>query len=375
MISAAARERAAPWVAWGGPRNELRLRLVGMVAAAAMAAAPVAAAPEADLIVHGGPVLTLDPAQPRLEAVAFRSGVVLAFGSWEEVLALRGPRTRELDLRGRVLMPSFKDHHVHLLNLGLALLNHERHGALQAELYGLDLERIAATLATRCHRAPPGSWGHRLRLEPGSLGRLGAAGSRAAHGSVPRQPGAARTGRRPCGWANRKALRFARAAEAEPFGSRVVGGERGVPAGALLERANEPLLARVPPLEDADVIAAFRKAAESLAARGVTQADDAGFLSPPGLVDLMAPFERYLALLVRADAAKPLPIRVGLMIPAPSALAERVLSEPHELSPRLRVTHLKLFADGALGSRGAALSHPYADDPSTHGVPPWTGRS
>jgi predicted amidohydrolase YtcJ len=38
------------------------------------------------------------------------------------------------------------------------------------------------------------------------------------------------------------------------------------------------------------------------------------------------------------------------------------------LSPRIRITHLKLFADGALGSRGAALTHPYADDPATTGV-------
>jgi predicted amidohydrolase YtcJ len=62
-------------------------------------------------------------------------------------------------------------------------------------------------------------------------------------------------------------------------------------------------------------------------------------------------------------------VRIQLMVPAPSDLAERVLAGPRVLSPRLRVTHLKLFADGALGSRGAALSHPYADDATTHGVP------
>jgi hypothetical protein len=67
-----------------------------------------------------------------------------------------------------------------------------------------------------------------------------------------------------------------------------------------------------------------------------------------------------------------LPLRVNLMIPAPGALADAVVSSPaseRTLSPRVRVTHLKLFADGALGSRGAALTHPYADDPHTSGVP------
>ena len=162
------------------------------------------------------------------------------------------------------------------------------------------------------------------------------------------------------GWANRAALRFAPAAGAEPRGHESHAARTERASGALLERANEPLfgVARMPPLGDADVIAAFRKAVASLAARGVTEADDAGFLSPPGLVDLEASLARYLDLLTRADAETPLPVRVGLMIPAPSALAARVLSGPRELSPRLHVTHLKLFADGALGSRGAALSHP-----------------
>jgi predicted amidohydrolase YtcJ len=342
------------------------LHLVGMIVAAALAAAP---APAADLIVHGGTVLTLEPARPRVEAVAFGNGVVMALGSREELLALRGPRTRELDLGGRVLIPSFKDHHVHLLNLGLALLDHERHGALQAELFGLDLDQIVTALAARCDRAASGSWVTGSGWSQGAWGDSALPGHERLSEACPANPVLLARVDGHAGWANRAALRFALAREAEPFGSRVLRGERGEPAGALLERANEPLLARVPALEDADVIAAYRRAAESLAARGVTEADDAGALSPPGLVDLEAPFERYLALLVRADAAKPLPIRVGLMIPAPSALAERVLSEPHQLSPRLRVTHLKLFADGALGSRGAALSRPYADDPSTDGVP------
>jgi len=75
--------------------------------------------------------------------------------------------------------------------------------------------------------------------------------------------------------------------------------------------------------------------------------------------------------LVEADLEEPLPLRVHLMVPAPSALAERIVADPNrfrQLTPRIGVTHLKLFVDGALGSRGAWLSHPYADDPMTTGV-------
>jgi predicted amidohydrolase YtcJ len=347
------------------------MRALGLILilAAVVAGGVAAPRPEAEWIVHGGPVLTLDPGGPRVEAAAFAGGVVLALGAMEDVRELRGAHTRELDLGGRVLMPSFKDHHVHLLNLGLALLNRERDAALQAELAGLDVESIAATLAERCGQAPAGAWVTGAGWSQGIWGDSALPGHEPLTRACPDNPVLLARVDGHAGWANRAALRFAPAAGGEPPGSRVARDENGAPTGALLERANEPLLALVPPLAEADVIAAFHEAVESLAARGVTEADDAGFLSPPGLVDLEASLERYLDLLSRADSGKPLPVRVGLMIPAPSALATRVLSGPRELSPRLHVTHLKLFADGALGSRGAALSHAYADDPSTHGVP------
>ena len=347
----------------------MRALILILTLAAVVGDGVAAGVPAADWIVHGGPVLTLDPGRPRVEAAAFAGGEVLALGALKNVLALRGPLTQELDLDGRVLMPSFKDHHVHLLNLGLTLLNRERNAALQAELAGLDVETIAATLAERCRQAAAGSWVTGAGWSQGVWGASALPGHEPLTRACPDNPVLLARVDGHAGWANRAALRFAPPAGAEPPGSRIVRDEDGTPSGALLERANEPLLARVPPLAEADVIAAFRKAVESLAERGVTEADDAGFLSPPGLVDLEASLERYLDLLTRADSERPLSVRVGLMIPAPSALATRVLSGPHELSPRLHVTHLKLFADGALGSRGAALSHPYADDPSTHGVP------
>jgi predicted amidohydrolase YtcJ len=121
------------------------------------------------------------------------------------------------------------------------------------------------------------------------------------------------------GWANAPALARGRFGATDPAAGRVLRRPDGTPAGVLLERANEPLLAQLPPASDADVVDAFRRAGRSLAERGVTEVFDAGVLSPPGLVDLGAPFERYRELLRRADAAAPLPVRVNLMIPAPES--------------------------------------------------------
>jgi predicted amidohydrolase YtcJ len=112
--------------------------------------------------------------------------------------------------------------------------------------------------------------------------------------------------------------------------------------------------------------------------QGVTEVFDAGFLGLPGVVDLSLDFERYLTLLVEADLESPLPLRVHLMVPAPSRLAGRIVADSsryRQLTPRIGVTHVKLFTDGALGSRGAWLSHPYADDPTTSGVERMTARA
>jgi hypothetical protein len=157
------------------------------------------------------------------------------------------------------------------------------------------------------------------------------------------------------GWVNQAALRR--------------GGVTGS-TGVLLERANEPLTRWIPVPADSDVVSAFRLASNALAERGVTEVHDAGFLAFPGVVALNADFGHALRLLRRADSLEPLAVRVNLMIPAPSALAESLLAgrQQRQLSPRIRITHLKLFGDGALGSRGAALTHPYADDPATAGV-------
>ncbi|HEY8437732.1 MAG TPA: amidohydrolase family protein, partial [Candidatus Limnocylindrales bacterium] len=73
----------------------------------------------ADLLFTGGHVHTVDDSRPRAEAVAIRAERIVAVGSPEEVAELRGPRTRVVDLRGRLLVPGFQDAHVHPISAGV----------------------------------------------------------------------------------------------------------------------------------------------------------------------------------------------------------------------------------------------------------------
>ena len=70
----------------------------------------------ADVIFHGGIILTMDPAQPRAQAIALQGEKIIAIGTDQEVMTLKGDQTKVIYLDGRTLMPGFVDAHTHILN-------------------------------------------------------------------------------------------------------------------------------------------------------------------------------------------------------------------------------------------------------------------
>lgn len=324
-------------------------------------------------IISGGRIVTLDePA--RVEAIAIGDGHILALGDPEAVAAFRGPATKEYDLAGRVLAPAFVDHHVHLLNLGLALLYRAQPSPTFIDLSGSgSLEAIGDQVRKRATSLPPDTWILGQSWSQGAWGARELPTHDVLSAAAPDHPVFLTRVDGHAGWANSAALSAAGidASTPDPPGGIITRVEGRAPGGVVLERAAELLRPALPEPTSAEIRRAFRIAAEALAEQGVTEVFDAGFLGVPGIVDLSLDFEQYLDHLVEADLEEPLPLRVHLMVPAPSALAERIVADPNrfrQLTPRIGVTHLKLFVDGALGSRGAWLSHPYADDPMTTGV-------
>jgi predicted amidohydrolase YtcJ len=336
-------------------------------------AAPRPRKSTAAVIFHDGTILTLDPAHPHVEAIAIGKGKILAMGSLSDVKRVRGKQTKLIDLHGNVLMPSLNDHHVHLLNIGLTLLNHQLHQALFLDLTKTKSEKeIAQLVAKRAAHEPKGAWILGNGWSQNAWGQENLPTRKLLDRAAPDNPVYLIRVDGHCGWANEAALREAgiTSKTPDPPGGKIGRLPDGSPSGILLERANDLVLKHVPTPTDAQVTEAFRLATQALASHGITTVYDAGFLAYPGVVGLSVPLERYFHLLVKLDREHPLPIHVNLMVIAPTSLANEVLRNPKDrvLSPRLRVTHIKLFSDGALGSRSAALSHPYADDPSTRGV-------
>ena len=327
----------------------------------------------ASVILTHARVMTLDSTGRVYGVVAMRKGKII--GLADSVDPGWVPGAMVLNLDGAVVAPAFTDHHAHLFNIGMALLNRRDSGRLAIDLSRVrSLTEAESLVRARASRLPTGAWIFGTGWSQAGWGTQALPTADVLTRAAPDHPVfLARTDGH-AGWLNAAALALGGITRAttDPPGGRIIRLPSGEASGVLLERANEMVTAHLPAPADSDIVAAFRLGTEALADRGVAEVYDAGPLTYPGVVALNLDFGRYLALLLRADSAYPLPLRINLMIPAPSRLADSLLAaaaRPGVLSPRIRITHLKLFADGALGSRGAALDQAYADDSTTRGVP------
>jgi hypothetical protein len=325
------------------------------------------------MILHSGQILTLDPKRPLAEALAVSDRRLLAVGGNEEVLARMTPESRVIDLKGKVVLPAMKDHHIHVLNIGLAALNRERGESLFLDLCSAaSEEEVARRVAERAQSLPPGTWIFGVGWNQIRFGTQVLPTHHALTAAAPNHPVMLIRIDAHCAWVNAAALRAAGISRgtSDPYGGKIQRDAQGEPTGILLERAVEPLLEKFPQPADDIVLEALRAGVRALAANGLSDVYDAGFLPFPGIVAMNLPLERYFDLLCKLDASELLPVRIHLMVPQPTSLAESALRSAQVLPPdsRIRISHIKLFADGAFGSRGAAVSRAYADDPATNGV-------
>ena len=119
--------------------------------AAALAPALALAAAPADLILHNGKVWTVEAKQPVAQAVAVTGNKIVKVGSDAEVLALRGAKTRTIDLDGRLVLPGFNDAHTHFENAADWYFQVRLIDVNSPELL---MQRLADVVA----RVPPGIW-------------------------------------------------------------------------------------------------------------------------------------------------------------------------------------------------------------------------
>jgi predicted amidohydrolase YtcJ len=325
--------------------------------AALMLAVPGAAraAEPADLVLTKGVVHTVDARRPRAEALAVRGNRIVAVGSSAEVKALVGPKTRVLDLGGRTVVPGFDDSHAHLLGIGFARLDVDLVGTRS---YAEVVDRVAR--AVRARRA--GEWirgrgWHESKWDAPAPGSVRGFPTHEALTAVsPDNPVVLERADGHAVLANAKAMALAGISRVTrtPEGGEIIRDSAGDATGVFVDNA-EGLVA-LPPRSTEDVRRALELAMEECLAKGVTSLTDAG-----------APVE-VIGLYKEAAAAGRLRTRLYVMaagLPTMKALGR---AEAGLGNGMLAVRAVKLYADGALGSRGAALLEPYADDPGNSGL-------
>lgn len=319
-----------------------------------LAGGATAAERPADVVLTGGTVITLDDASPRASAVAVRDGRIVAVGGDADVRAFHGPKTRVVDLAGGSVVPGLADAHLHVENMGQFLENLSLVGATSLQEA---LDRVAA----RAKAMPPGEWllgrgwdqnDWPEKRFPTALELDRAAGDRPVY--LVRIDGHA-------GWANTRAITLAgvTAATADPSGGRIIRDAAGAPAGVFVDTAQALVASRVPPPSREVRKRRLAKGLAAAAAAGLTSVHDAGVT-----VEMVGLYKELLA----EDA---LPVRVYVMLRGPGEFLEKGAALEPEVGlgdGRLTVRSIKVVADGALGSRGAWLLEPYADEPGTRGL-------
>ena len=259
-----------------------------------------------------------------------------------------------VDGQGRVMLPGMIDAHAHVMSLGLAALSLDLSDTTSL---GQALDRIAKFTAE--HPDRPWITGRGWNQELWKLGRFPTAAELDAV-----------TGGRPvwlervdghAGWANSAALKAAgvTAASKDLAGGKIERAPDGTPQGVLVDAAMELVNVRVPAPRPEDRDTAFATAQQILFKRGVTAVADMGTNIEDWQAFRRAGDANRLYVRVMAYAAGPEQM-VLIGGPGPS---------PWLYQDRLRLNGVKLYLDGALGSRGAWLKAPYADAPGTKGLP------
>ena len=303
----------------------------------------------ADLAITGARIYTINPQNPLVSAIAVKDGKVLAVG--DSVDSYLGPSTRRIDAKGSTIVPGLIDAHVHMRSLGDSLEMLDLRGTRSAE-------QIAGMVRRAAQASKPGEWIRGRSWDqtawPSREFPTGGLLSSAAPDNpvyLTRVDGHA-------AWVNQKALQIAdlNAATPDPPGGKILRSPAGAPTGVLIDRA-QALVARHIPEDTPERIAQhIARAAAECARLGLTSVHDAGI------------GERELDAYRRLIAEHKLPVRVYAMIGGEGPLWREYLKRGPEIGERLTVRSIKLMADGALGSRGAALLAPYSDDPGNSGL-------
>jgi predicted amidohydrolase YtcJ len=308
----------------------------------------------ADLVFKNGNIYTASDAQPKAEAVAVKADRIVFVGSNRGVQSYVGTNTRVIDLNGKTMLPGMTDAHHHLSGVGFREMTLNLEGITS-------LDDFLAKVKARVDQAKPGEWitGRGWietfwtppvfptrwdldKIAPNNPVFLDRADG---HGAV----------------ANSAALKIAGVDKntPNPFGGEVSKDKgTGEPNGMLLDAAQDLVQRHIPGTTAAEAERAIILGVKRDVELGWTQVQDPG-----------GSYEE-VELMKKLYGEGKIKLRIYKGLSAPGRHAAKLFHDGPIIGTygnRLTVRTLKLYADGSLGSRSAALLQPYSDKPDTSG--------
>ncbi|HEX9615341.1 MAG TPA: amidohydrolase, partial [Bacteroidota bacterium] len=307
----------------------------------------------ADTLYVNGTVYTMDEENTIAEAMAVLGGRIAGVGNRLDLEERFVPRD-VVDLEGKAVFPGFIDAHAHLMSLGIARITVDLVGCMsEAEA----LERVRS----RAAQVQPGTWirGRGWDQNDWRTKRFPTASS--LDRVSPENPVYLTRIDGHAAWVNSLALQAAgvTAETPDPPGGKIIREPAGEPTGVLVDLAMRLVRDVLPPPSTEEKAQALSLAVEECLQYGITEVHDMG-------VDL-----EEISLYRQFIDQGQLGLRVYAAIGGLGETWESFLESGPLIGygdHRLTVRALKLYVDGALGSRGAALIEPYSDDPGNRGL-------
>lgn len=324
--------------------------VAGLTLAACGTTAPPPEETVADLLILNGRVFTADDQGTTAEAVAVAGNTILRVGTNDELASLRGPATRVIDAHGATVAPGFNDSHVHFLSGGETLGDVDLAGLTTLaqvqdaiRTFAAGKRDVAWVKGFGWLYAPfPGGTPTKAQLDAVVADRPAVMSCYDGH-SI---------------WVNSKALEMAGITKdtPNPVNGEVVKDPRtGEPTGHLKESATDLVTGIMPKLTEADRHAALRAAVAHAHMFGVTSVQNAG--GDPDEMDLYD----------QAKRAGELQVRTYLAFSVTSDTTEADVDRMDGMwqrtgdDPILKTGAVKIYSDGVIESRTAAMLEPYRD--------------
>ncbi len=332
--------------------------LLSAMAARAQQSARVA---PADILIVHAKIYTVDAQKPWAQSLAIRKGKIVAVGSDEQVARFRGMGTKMIDAGGKLVLPSFTDSHVHLLDGGLSLGQVNLEGAK-------DVAEIQSRLRAYADQHPDNKWILGSGWNYAMFGTETLPNKKYLDQLFPAIAVFLTCFDFHTFWANSKALALAgitKTTRNPPNGEIVRDPVTGEPTGALKESAGDLVSKIVPKPSEVETLNAYRAAIKWANQNGLGRVHSAG-----GDFEHLGVFQE-----LRDENQLSLRLHVAYVLdPAevrPQDLDALESSRKKFHDEWIDANSVKFFLDGVVESHTAAFFEPYTDDPSTKGALFW----